>query len=160
MKPDPSDSNAPSIATPSGVRAGLRKVERREWWLWSSAVLVTLLLTLGVVSFVFPMVRLGGEDSHFPDLSYAARGLVGMVLLFDLYSVYQQLQIHRMRRRLIEGEELFRLITENAADMIAVCWSRMPPKKPSQPVWGGELNTGCATRMVVGAPWSLRQAQF
>ena len=120
MKPDPSDSNAPSIATPSGVRAGLRKVERREWWLWSSAVLVTLLLTLGVVSFVFPMVRLGGEDSHFPDLSYAARGLVGMVLLFDLYSVYQQLQIHRMRRRLIEGEELFRLITENAADMIAV----------------------------------------
>jgi len=30
------------------------------------------------------------------------------------------LQIHRMRRKLIEGEELFRLITENAADMIAV----------------------------------------
>ncbi|MBZ5596868.1 MAG: PAS domain S-box protein [Acidobacteriia bacterium] len=98
----------------------MRKIERREWWLWSSAVLVTLLLTLGIVSFVFPMVHPGGGDLHFPDLSYAARGLVGLVLLFDLYTVYQQLQIHRMRRRLVEGEELFRLITENAADMIAV----------------------------------------
>lgn len=112
-------ANPPSAATPSQVRAGMHKIERREWWLWSSAVLVTLLLTLGIVSFVFPMVHPGG-DLHFPDLSYAARGLVGLVLLFDLYTVYQQLQIHRMRQRLIEGEELFRLITENAADMIAV----------------------------------------
>jgi PAS domain S-box-containing protein len=50
----------------------------------------------------------------------AVWGLVGLVLLFDLYSIYQQLQIHRMRRRLLEREELFRLISENAADMIAV----------------------------------------
>ena len=114
------DPNTPSSATPSGVRAGMRKIELREWWLWSSAVLVTLLLTLGIVSFVFPMVHPGGGDLRFPDLSYAARGLVGLVLLFDLYTVYQQLQIHRMSRRLIEGEELFRLITENAADLIAV----------------------------------------
>jgi len=47
-------------------------------------------------------------------------GLLGMVLLFDVYTVYQQLQIHRMRRRLFEREELFRLISDNAADMIAV----------------------------------------
>src|SRR6202022_5076507 len=36
------------------------------------------------------------------------------------YTLFQQLQIHRMRRRLIRGEELFRLISENAADLIAV----------------------------------------
>lgn len=47
-------------------------------------------------------------------------GLVGLVLLFDLYTVYQQLRIHRIRRELFETEELFRLISENAADMIAV----------------------------------------
>lgn len=119
-QPNSGDPNTPSAATPSGVRAGMRKIERREWWLWSSAVLVTLLLTLGIVSFVFPMVHPEGGDLHLPELPYAARGLVGLVLLFDLYTVYQQLQIHRMSRRLIEGEELFRLITENAADMIAV----------------------------------------
>ncbi len=43
-----------------------------------------------------------------------------MVLLFDIYTVYQQLQIYRVRRQLAKREELFRLITENAADMIAV----------------------------------------
>src|SRR5262249_45542463 len=53
-------------------------------------------------------------------LQQALWGLVGLVLLFDLYTIYQQLQIHRMRRRLSEREELFRLISENAADMIAL----------------------------------------
>ncbi|HKV23367.1 MAG TPA: PAS domain S-box protein [Candidatus Acidoferrum sp.] len=47
-------------------------------------------------------------------------GLLGIVLLFDLYTVYQQLQLHRTRRQLLEREELFRLITENVADVIAV----------------------------------------
>lgn len=112
--------NESSIAAPSALRAGMRKIERREWWLWSSAVLVTLLLTLGIVSFVLPMARVGGSDLQFVDLFYVARGLVGLVLLFDLYTVFQQVQIRHMSRRLIDGEELFRLITENAADMIAV----------------------------------------
>jgi len=45
---------------------------------------------------------------------------VALVFLFDLYTIYQHLQIHRIRRQLIEREELFHLISENAADMIAV----------------------------------------
>src|SRR6266567_6174549 len=67
------------------VDAQIRKIERREWWLWTSAILVTLLLTLGIVSFLVPITN-------------AIRGLVGMVLLFDIYTVYQQLQICRIRR--------------------------------------------------------------
>jgi len=95
-------------------------VERREWWLWSSAVLVTLLLVSGLASFVAPLLH----HSHWNDAEWhlpnVVRGLVGLVLVFDIHVVYQQLQIHRIRRLLIEREELFRLITENAADMIAV----------------------------------------
>jgi two-component system cell cycle sensor histidine kinase/response regulator CckA len=98
----------------------MQKIERREWWLWSLAVLVTLFLTLGIISFVFPMLHTSRGEEPFSGVPNSARGLVGMVLLFDIYTVYQQLQIHRMRRKLVEGEELFRLITENAADMIAV----------------------------------------
>ncbi len=98
----------------------MRKIERREWWLWSSAVLVTLLLTLGIVSFALPMARQRTEDLDFLHLTLAMRGLVGMVLLFDIYTIYQQLQIYRIRRQLMQREELFRLISENAADMIAV----------------------------------------
>jgi diguanylate cyclase (GGDEF)-like protein/PAS domain S-box-containing protein len=53
-------------------------------------------------------------------LRLAARGLVGAVLLFDIYTLYLQLQISRMRRRLNERDELFRLVSENAGDMIAL----------------------------------------
>ena len=48
------------------------------------------------------------------------RGLLGLVLIFDIYTLYQQLQIHRIRRKWMQREELFRLISENAADLIAV----------------------------------------
>jgi hypothetical protein len=48
------------------------------------------------------------------------RGLLGLVLIFDIYTLYQQLQINRVRRNLVRREELFKLITENAADLIAV----------------------------------------
>jgi PAS domain S-box-containing protein len=53
-------------------------------------------------------------------LPQAVRGLGALVFLFDLYTIYQHLQIHRIRRQLLEREELFHLISENAADMIAV----------------------------------------
>jgi two-component system cell cycle sensor histidine kinase/response regulator CckA len=105
----------------SNIQVGMRRIERREWVLWSSAILVTLLLTLGIISFSFPMLRqyAGGEFDSL-HMSLAMRGLVGMVLLFDLYTIYQQFQIYRIRHQLVEREELFRLISENAMDMIAV----------------------------------------
>jgi hypothetical protein len=98
----------------------LRRVERREWVLWSFAILVTLLLTAGLASFIFPMLHNRAEEFDTLHLNLAVRGLVGLVLLFDIYTVYQQLQIFRIRHELVRREELFRLISENAADMIAV----------------------------------------
>jgi len=111
------------------IQTGLRRIERREWLLWSSAILVTLLLTLGIISFSLPMFRQFAQG-EFDDLhlSLAMRGLVAMVLLFDIYTIYQQVQIYRMRHQLVEREELFRLISENAMDMIAVVdpeWRRL-----------------------------------
>ena len=98
----------------------MRRVERREWLLWSSAILVTLLLTLGILSFSLPMLRQYASDFDELHLGVAIRGLVGLVLLFDIYTIYQQVQIYRIRHQLVQREELFRLISENAADMIAV----------------------------------------
>src|SRR4029077_9799127 len=48
------------------------------------------------------------------------RGLAALVLLFDIYTIYQHLQLQGMRRKLAERDRLFQLISENAADMIAV----------------------------------------
>jgi PAS domain S-box-containing protein len=99
---------------------GIRKIERRQWWLWASAVLVTLLLTLGIASFVLPMVTSSFQKFDELHISLAVRGLTGLVLLFDIYVVYQQYQIRSIRRQSTERDDLFRLITEKAADMIAV----------------------------------------
>lgn len=101
------------------VRDRVRIIERRDWWLWVCAVLITLLLTGAIVSFGFPEIHLGHGPNAAP-LYDTILGLVGLVLLFDIYTVYQHFQIQGVRKQLIEGEELFRLITENAADMIAV----------------------------------------
>jgi protein-S-isoprenylcysteine O-methyltransferase Ste14 len=91
---DENDLTAPSS---DSAWKSLRRAERREWWLWMAAIAVTLLLTVGVVSFIVPELaeRQGLSWLGFPP---AVRGLVAVVLLFDLYTIYQQWQIHRIRR--------------------------------------------------------------
>ncbi|MGB7025404.1 MAG: PAS domain S-box protein [Candidatus Acidiferrales bacterium] len=98
----------------------VRHIERRQWWLFSSGIIVTILLTVGIISFALPVLNPGG-GWYFPvDPSLAIHALLGLVLLFDVYVVFQQFQIYRFRQRVREREELFRLIGENAADMIAL----------------------------------------
>ncbi|MBZ5645565.1 MAG: PAS domain S-box protein, partial [Acidobacteriia bacterium] len=100
------------------IWARVKYVENMQWWLWACAIVVTLLLTAGMASFSFLF-----RDS---DLQYSfalrdsIRGLVALVFLFDLYTIYQQIEIHRIRRQLSEQEEMFRLISENADDLITV----------------------------------------
>src|ERR1700740_2369514 len=96
------------------IGTSIGRMERCEWFLWTAAVVFTLLLTFGLASFLLR------EDDPLSDFPQAVRGLIGLVLIFDIYTLYQQLQIHRSLRKLIRGEQLFRLISENAADMIAV----------------------------------------
>src|SRR5690242_8527197 len=94
------------------------QVERRQWWLWAAAIIVTLLLTAGMASFSYLFEQ---SDPNFSlSLRESVRGLVGLVFLFDLYTIHQQVQIQRIRRQLSERDELYRLISENAEDLIAV----------------------------------------
>ncbi len=100
--------------------ARVRRVEGREWWLWGYAIAVTLVLTFGIFSLTFPSFHLPTDEWYTLNLKEWVRGLAALVLLFDIYTVYQHLQLQRIRRQLVEREQLFHLITENAADMIAV----------------------------------------
>jgi diguanylate cyclase (GGDEF)-like protein/PAS domain S-box-containing protein len=97
----------------------LRQVEAREWWLWGFAITVTLVLTAGIVSLTFPGSHLL-QNAEWLDLKEWVRGLACLVLLFDVYTIYQQSQLQQMRRELTDHNQLFEVITENAADMIAV----------------------------------------
>lgn len=97
----------------------MRQVEVREWSLWGSAVTVTLVLTAGIASLTFAGPH-PFENAEWFNLKEWVRGLACLVLLFDIYTVYQQLQLQRIRRELAESNQLFKVITENAADMLAV----------------------------------------
>jgi two-component system cell cycle sensor histidine kinase/response regulator CckA len=96
----------------------IKHVEKLQWWLWACAIVVSLLLTAGMASFSF-LFREPDPQFSFT-LRDSIRGLVGLVFLFDLYTIYQQLEIHRIRRQLSEQEEMFQLISENADDLITV----------------------------------------
>jgi PAS domain S-box-containing protein len=109
--------------SPEAIPTQMRQIEGREWWLWGFAIAVTLALTLGIVSFTFPWFRWDTDASYWFDLREWVRGLAALVLLFDFYTVYQHFQLHRIRRQLAERDQLFQLISENAADMIALVGS-------------------------------------
>jgi diguanylate cyclase (GGDEF)-like protein/PAS domain S-box-containing protein len=102
------------------VLVPLRRLEGREWWLWGLAVAVTVVLTFGIFSLTFPSLHLSNDKVYSLNLREWVRGLAALVLLFDIYTIYQHLQLQRMRRQLTERDRLFQLISENAADMIAV----------------------------------------
>lgn len=97
-----------------------RQIDRREWWLWALAVVVTIALTATIVFLTLFHSNVPEADNYWSDLREWVRGLAALVLLFDIYTMYQHRQLLRIRRELADSNELFHLITENAADMIAV----------------------------------------
>jgi PAS domain S-box-containing protein len=113
------------ISSSSGMSASQsnsekwRSIERRQWWLSSTGILVSLFLTIGIVSFALPQF-FPGMEAYSLDTDLAVDALVVLILLFDLYVIFQQVQLSRVHKQIATREELFSLITENAVDMIAV----------------------------------------
>jgi len=108
----PSRTASPQETNPYPPQS--RQIEGREWWLWAFAVTVTLALTAGILVLVV------GEKS---DLLEWVRGLAALVLLFDIYTVYQHLQLQRVRRQLAEQDrlrdQLLRLQSERLEQEVA-----------------------------------------
>ncbi|MGB7024040.1 MAG: GGDEF domain-containing protein [Candidatus Acidiferrales bacterium] len=105
----------PWLTRANEIRTSLKNLDRKQWWMWSSSVLIILLLTIGVASFSFPWLMHAGEGTYSFYLSQAVRGLVGLVLLFSVYSVYQQSQINKIRGQLgdqMEAVAKVELLTE------------------------------------------------
>jgi diguanylate cyclase (GGDEF)-like protein len=99
---DYSQANDSWVDHASEIREGLQRLDRKQWWMWSSAVMIILLLTIGMASFAFPSLMRLGEGTYSFFLSQAVRSLLGLVLIFSVYTIYQQHLINRIRRQLSE----------------------------------------------------------
>ena len=81
------------------TQAQLDKLERHEWWRWSIAFFVMLVLTFGLFALSMS-VRDGLTWQEQAQLNIGLRGLLALVLLFDTFVVYQQVLITKLRRDL------------------------------------------------------------
>ena len=102
-----SDSQSP--IRPPSVEASdleltheLRQIEKRDWWAWGYSVLVMLLLTFAVISFSLPALHQGLKTFFNIKVSDAVFGLIVLVIVFNVYTIYQQVLIKRLRRQLAE----------------------------------------------------------
>jgi hypothetical protein len=71
----------------SETRSRMKAVDRRDWWVWTTASAVMLLL----ICATFVLVRSGETAPDHAlqlDREQALHGLLGMILLFIVYSCY------------------------------------------------------------------------
>jgi hypothetical protein len=87
---------SPAEPADQDIRTKLRRLDRRDWWRIAVGAVITLLLTCGIFFSDFPGVSLLPGSGRFLHLS----SLLAIVLLFDIFAIYQQLAIVRLRRQL------------------------------------------------------------
>jgi diguanylate cyclase (GGDEF)-like protein len=98
------------------IQTQLEKLERRDWWLWGLAVIVMLLLTFTVFSMSFPELIKVDDPFFQSGLDRAVRGLAGLVLIFNGYTIYQQVMIKRLRRQFSEKLAEMRVLQVRAQE--------------------------------------------
>ena len=101
-------SSISSIAFPGEyIGTIVRRMDKRQWWLWCSAMLVTLLAMAGIAACALPAFVSQFTSFHSFFFNDAVRGLLSLVVLFNIYIIYEQMQINRMRKQV--AEEFYKL---------------------------------------------------
>jgi diguanylate cyclase (GGDEF)-like protein len=82
-----------------------RRIEKRGWWVRGYSIFVILLLTFAVTSLTLPSILSGAETMFRIKLTEAVFGLITLIVLFNIYTVYQEILIKRLRRQLLEKQD-------------------------------------------------------
>jgi len=98
VKPQLADNTAVDLTRE--IRPILRTLDRKAWWHWWTAVLVILLLTGAIISLSLPRLLDEGSSGTQIQLGVAVRGLLGLVLIFNVYTLYQQHLLTKLRKHL------------------------------------------------------------
>jgi diguanylate cyclase (GGDEF)-like protein len=100
----------------SRLQEDLRKLEHRDWWLWSMAVVVMLLLTFAVFTMSFPGLIKVDDPFFEASIARAVRGLIGLVLIFNAYTIYQQITVKRLRKNFSTKIEEMKVLQARAEE--------------------------------------------
>src|ERR1700680_3714766 len=82
-----------------------RRIEKRGWWVRGYSIFVILLLTFAVISLTLPSILSGAETIFRIRFTEAVFGLITLIVLFNIYTVYQEILIKRLRRQLLEKQD-------------------------------------------------------
>src|SRR5208282_1782516 len=93
------------------IQSNLRRLDRRELWVWGNAVIIILSMAALLVSLSVSLYLKGAKTIFGWDLSLAVRVLVGLVLVFTAHMIYQHLRLRTTQKKLAEQQiqaEVFR----------------------------------------------------
>ena len=96
------------------IAENLRKIEKRDWWVWANSIFVMLLLTGAIISLALPSLVQGTTTVLKIKVTEAIFGLVALVIVFNIYTIYQQVLIKRLRRQLAEKQHHSMLLRDLA----------------------------------------------
>jgi diguanylate cyclase (GGDEF)-like protein len=82
-----------------------RRIDKRDWWVRGYSIFVILLLTFAVISLTLPALLNGAETFFKIKLTEAVFGLITLIVLFNIYTIYQEILIKRLRRQLLERQD-------------------------------------------------------
>ncbi|HLJ41275.1 MAG TPA: GGDEF domain-containing protein [Candidatus Acidoferrales bacterium] len=84
------------------MESELRHIDRWEWWLWFSALVVTALA--GIVFLLSSFHSLFLHNEHFFEIrsDQARWGILSLLLLFNVWLIHRQRVFRRLRRRVTE----------------------------------------------------------
>ena len=98
----PESSEATQHSTPVAVsiesrtteiQNGIRSIQNRNWWSLFNTISVVLLLTATIICLTLPSLVQSTEPLAELNIDVAVRGLVGMVLIFNVYAIWQQIRL-------------------------------------------------------------------
>src|SRR5207245_670932 len=81
-----------------------RRIEKRDWWVWGYSIFVIFLLAFAVIALALPAVRQGADTIFKIKMVEAVFGLIALVVIFNVYTISQQILIKRLRRQLAEKQ--------------------------------------------------------
>ena len=85
---------------PAEIRYSLRALDRKDWWHWWNSILVIMLLMGAIVALSLPKILSDNDVGSQLQLEVAVRGLLGLVLIFNVYMLYQQHLLRQLRNHL------------------------------------------------------------